>query len=69
MRSNNLRFRAIYLSLKQGFLPWQLFEKEVPYSLKSYFQNLPKHLKYAWKWATYKEDEEDREYINENFSK
>lgn len=65
-----IRIRAIYYSLKFGFLPWWLYESACHYRGMSYLEHLQLNINYALVWASRKETKQDYEFerdVNLNF--
>lgn len=56
-----MRLRAIYGALKYGILPWWMYERVKHYEC-SYWQHLRINLRYALRWALFKEDKSDVEF-------
>lgn len=57
-----MRLRAIACALFYGIAPWRLYEKRCHYEGMSYRAHLWMNLKLAARWASWREDESDREF-------
>lgn len=58
---SNTRLRAILNAVYFGVLPYWVYENVKHYRC-SYFEHLLINIQYALRWATFKEDESDREF-------
>jgi len=60
-----MRLRAIVNALFYGIAPWRLYERECHYEGMSYRAHLLLNLGLAFRWATRRETEDDREFERE----
>lgn len=60
-----MRIKAIYSAIKHGLLPYWMYEKEKHYSC-GYWEHLIINVKYALRWMTFNEDQEDIEFEKQN---
>lgn len=56
-----MRLKAIYKAFYHGLLPWWMYEREKHYR-GSYGRHLLINLKYAFRWATFRELDSDIEF-------
>lgn len=56
-----LRLRAIYKAIYHGLMPYWAYEQEKHYK-GSYFNHMRINIKYAFRWATFREFESDIEF-------
>lgn len=56
-----VRARAIGNAVKYGLLPSRFYENECHYDC-GYLAHLAMNLAYAWRWLTWRETAEDREF-------
>lgn len=59
-----VRLKAILNCLYFGLLPWWMYEKKRHYDC-SYVYHLVINIQHAWRWATFHEDESDKEFESE----
>lgn len=59
-----MRARAILSCLYYGLMPWWVYERHRHYTC-SWWAHLVINAKYAWRWITFREDEEDRTFERE----
>lgn len=59
-----MRLKAIYKSIYHGLMPYWVYEGQKHYEC-SYLQHLWINIKYAFRWATFREDESDIEFEKE----
>lgn len=57
-----MRLRAIASALWFGILPWWLYESKCHYQGMAYRAHLWMNLKMTARWASFREDEEDRDF-------
>lgn len=59
-----MRIKAIYCALKFGILPYWCYEQKRHYKC-SYIQHLLINTKYAFRWFTFRESENDIQFEKE----
>lgn len=60
-----VRLRAIGYALWFAFAPWWWYEREPHYAPMSYCEHAAMNLKHGWRWATWRESDDDREFERE----
>jgi hypothetical protein len=58
-----MRVKAIWNAFKHGILPWWCYESHKHYK-GNYWAHLWLNIKYAWRWATFREFESDIDFEN-----